>query len=712
MIFEGDLSRFHPEDIMMFLSHLGSSGVLSVAYDSQTLTVSLKDGKLVDANSHRGDDKILNLLLYRQIIDHNQFNHMVQVRQETGMSVNQILVEIKLARTPAVKENLVIGLKEVLLEFFLLESGEFHFTDLMMDSVPDVAAFDCRSISLEIISYVDEWRDIEKNLLSLETRIRPTAAAPNVEELSDLEKMVIGRASKNLTTLQLVTSLPYLSHEGLNAVENLFSRKLLELQPSSESLPKAVEEPITDQLFFSFKRAYKKIISTDDIRKKLSAVVAFCKDYFQHILVLTANDLQILQCKVVSVEKNGSIQQKNIKQTIGRLDEDPGFYAVYRSGIGFLGKVYPSSLLKGLIDLPTSGECAIIPVGKQNGVSIVLYVVTNHEQRGLNAFHYLELLSWLIGPPVEDPNQSDQQAVPSSLTESPEIGAVIPQAPADASDRIQLLIDKIEELPPMPSLVFQIHELLADPDFSMDKLVDLIGQDQSLVAKLIKVSNSVLYGGAGEVGSLRQALTRLGTRTVKSLVLATSTRAFFSKKQSATGISSQLLWQHSVECGLAARRVAQSAGYSDPDEAFVGGVLHDIGKLVMLLKLPDEYRKIQKMKKSGDTHELTLESEVLGCDHAEIGDKLMKKWKMPPGLNACVQMHHRFKENGDDDLLVPIVAYGNYLAHTCGTQEEGNQMESQSDIEALVKHLQLTAEQDAVLKDKITEDYQNNNLFD
>ena len=712
MIFEGDLSRFHPEDIMMFLSHLGSSGVLSVAYDSQSLTISVKEGKLVDANSDRGDAKVLNLLLYRKIIDHDQFNHIVQVRQETGMSANQIFTEIKLARTPAVKDILVIGIKEVLLEFFLLESGEFHFTDLVMDAANDAAAFDCRSVCLEIISYVDEWRDIEKNLLSLENNIRPTAAARNAEDLSDLEKMVIGRATKNPTTRQLVTSLPYLSNEGLNAVQNLFSRKLLELQPSSEPQPKAVEELITDQLFFSFKRAYKKIISTDDIRKKLSAVVTFCKDYFQQILVLTANDLQILQCTVFTVQKNGSIQQKNIKQTIGRLDEDPGFHAVYRSGIGFLGKVYPSSLLKNLIDLPTSGECAIIPVGKQKDITIVLYVVTSDEQRGLNAFHYLELLSWLIGPPVEDQNQFDQIAVPGGLAERPEIGTAKSQPPPVASDPIQLLIDEIEELPPMPSLVYQIHDLLADPDFSMDKLEELIGQDQSLVAKLIKVSNSVLYGGAGEVGSLRQALTRLGTRTVKSLVLATSTRTFFSKKQSATGISSQLLWQHSVECGLAARRVAQEAGYSDPDEAFVGGVLHDIGKLVMLLKLPDEYRKIQKMKKSGNTNELAFESEVLGCDHAQIGDKLMKKWKMPPGLKACVQMHHRFKDVDNGDLLVPIVAYGNYLEHSCSTQEEGNQMENQSDIDALVQQLQLTTEQNAALKEKIIEDYQNNSLFE
>ena len=103
---------------------------------------------------------------------------------------------------------------------------------------------------------------------------------------------------------------------------------------------------------------------------------------------------------------------------------------------------------------------------------------------------------------------------------------------------------------------------------------------------------------------------------------------------------------------------------------------------------------------------------MLGCDHAVIGDKLMKKWKMPPSLRACVQMHHRFRETGDDDLLVPIVAYGNYLARTCGSQVESNQMENQADIEFLVKQLQLTEEQNNALKDAIIEDYQNNHLFE
>jgi HD-like signal output (HDOD) protein len=712
LIFKGEVSRFHPADILIFLSHLKSNGILSVIYQGRTLTVSLKDGLLVDAHSSRGDDKILRMLLNKQIIDQQQCNHLIQVKRETGMSINQILEEIKLVNTPEAKNVLVDGIKEVLLEFYMLEKGEFHFTDVMVDIGSEVAAFDCNAISLESVSYVDEWRDIEKNLFSLKSRMRPTEAVHQIANLSDLEKWIMALVSKDLTVNQVIQSAPYPSFHGLKTVENLFTRKLLELQPSAESRSDTVAEPVSDQLFFAFKRAFKKIVLTDDIRKKLSAVVTFCKSYFEQIVILTADELQILQCNVFKILENGGIQQTNIKKTMGRLDEDPGFHAVYRSGSGFFGKTYPINLLEGLIEIPENGECAIIPVGKQKNVSIILYVVTTEEQQGLNAFHYLELLSWLIASPAEDKSQTGQSVIPSGVVDASKNPGMKTQTTAEAPNRIELLINKIEDLPPLPSLVFQILELLSDPDYSTNELEELIGQDQSLVAKLIKVSNSALYGGAGDIGSLRQALTRLGTRTVKSLVLATSTRTFFSERQSRSRISSQLLWQHSVECGLAARRVARKVGYSDPDEAFVGGVLHDIGKLVILVKLPDEYRSIQKIKKSLDAGDLALEKELIGCDHTMIGDKLMEKWKMPARLRACVRMHHRFKEAADGDLLVPMVAYGNYLAHSFSSQAESGQMDTSIEVESLVARLQLSDEQEKTLREEIVEDFQNNNLFD
>lgn len=411
--------------------------------------------------------------------------------------------------------------------------------------------------------------------------------------------------------------------------------------------------------------------------------------------------------------KDGTIQQKTIEHPLRRLDQDQGFYAVCRSGVGFFGKVYDSNLLNGLIDFPPGGECAIIPIGTQKDMAIMLYVATGNEQHGLNAFHYLELLSWLLNPPAEKPQVLNQTAGSFTAIKGSQTAAVSPPAPTATPDAMSRLVESIEDLPPLPSLVFRILDLLEDPEFAMDKLDKLIGQDQSLVAKLIKVSNSVLYGGTGDVGTLRDALVRLGMKTVKSLVITTSTRIlFFPKTNSSLGILSGALWEHSVECGLAAQCVARKIRYSDPEEAFVGGVLHDIGKLVILLKLPDQYREIEKMGKSEGANELDLESQLLGFDHTMIGEKLMKKWRMPSNLKDCVRLHHGFRDVNADGSLTPIVAYGNCLSHAYSVHAEIKQMNHMTDMDCLVERLHLTEAQIAAVQKEVSENFQKVNLFD
>jgi HD-like signal output (HDOD) protein len=712
LIFKGEVSRYHPADILTFLCHLGSNGVLSIIHDDQTLTVTLKDGKLVDAHSGRADEKILQIFLFKRFITNDQLIRLKQIRQETGMSVREILDGLKIEMVPAIRDVFETGIKEVLWEFFLLERGEFHFTEVVVDVDPKAPAFDCQAITLEIAVQMDEWREIEKSLFSLESRIYPRTAVADSRGLTDLEKVLIGLAAKNLTAREVIKLTPCSSYEGLKVVGNLYARKLIDLQQPAEQPLQAADESVQDALFVEFKRALKKIVSTGDILKKLSAVTEFCKNYFEQILILTARDLYILQCVIITVKKDGTTQQKTIEHPLRRLDQDQGFYAVYRSGVGFLGKAYESDLLKGLIDSPLSGECAIIPIGTQKDIAIMLYVATGREQHGLNAFHYLELLSWLFNPPVEKPQAQDEAAGSSMAVKGSQTAVVSSPALAATPDLMSRLVDKIEDLPPLPSLVFRILDLLADPEFAMDKLEKLIGQDQSLVAKLIKVSNSVLYGGTGDVHSLREALTRLGMKIVKGLVITTSTRILFPKTNSGMGILSKALWEHSVECGLAAQCVARKIGYSSPEEAFVGGVLHDIGKLVIMLKLPEQYRQIEKTSKSEGTNELDIESQLLGFDHTMIGEKLMNKWGMPTNLKDCVRLHHRFREKEANGLLIPIIAYGNCLSHACSIHAEINQMKHQADMDSLAERFHLTEAQTASLQKEVTEIFQNVDMFD
>ena len=474
--------------------------------------------------------------------------------------------------------------------------------------------------------------------------------------------------------------------------------------------------PKVGTLTFLGRDKYKPRLNIEVIRnapiKTPYAYTNFCKNHFEQILILTARDLHILQCIVLTVKKDGTIQQKTIEHPVKLLDQDQGFYAVYRSGVGFLGKAYDSDLLKDFLDFLPGGECAIIPIRTQRNVDVMLYVASGSERHGLNAFHYLELLSWLINPPSEKPKAPGQAAGSVIAIKGSQAAAAKPPAPTANLDPISKLIEKIEDLPPLPSSVFRILDLMANPEFFMNRLEKLVGQDQALVAKLIKVSNSVLYGGTGEVGSLREALTRLGTRTVKSLVITTSTRILFPKTSSDMGALNQALWEHSVECGLAAQCVAGKIRYSDPEEAFVAGVLHDIGKLLLLLRFADQYLKIAEMSKSEDANALDLESQLLGFDHTMVGEKLMLKWGMPSNLTDCVRLHHRFRDADADGSLVSIVAYGNCLSHAYSVHAEINQAKYLADMDFLAARLHLTDVQVAALQKEVTATFQSVNLFD
>lgn len=712
MIFKGDLSRYHPADILMFLSHLNSNGILSIIHNDLAITVSFKNGKVADAYSARADEKVLRIFFFRKFINESQLKRLNQLKQETGMSISLILDELKIKKTAAIREILECGIRETLLEYFLLEKGNFNFTDVVIDVDPEAPLYDCQSVALATATQMDEWREIEKNLFSLESRIYPATATPDENMLTAMEKAVIGMADHNRSIRNVVQLMPCLSHTGLKVVQDLYNRNLIRLIPPVEAILEQSDEATQDELFLEFKRAFKKILFSNDTESRLSALTAYCKNYFEEILTFKFRELEVLECSHLKVEKDGAVRQETMQSPYVRMDRDAAFHTVYRSGISYLGNTYDSPLVKDLIDLPDNGECAIIPVGMHQDIAVMLYVVHVGQKNGLGAFHYLELLSWLFSPSAMKLSENTLAAGSGEGGgRQPGAAAKSPSQGADRSAILQL-VEKIEELPPMPALVFRILDLLANPDFSMEDLERLIGRDQSLVANLIKVSNSVLYGGVGTVHSLRDALTRLGSRTIKSLVLIHSTRTFFPEAKSGLGSSSRLLWHHSVECGLASQHLAGMLRHGDPSEAFVGGILHDIGKLVVLLQLPEKYRRIQAICHAENADELEIESKILGSDHAAIGEMLMKKWKMPANLRECVQFHHQVRIVNTENLLVPIVACGNWLSHIHSEHAEIRKVKPPEETDFLVERLRLTPQQMETLGKELKESFQNNNVFD
>jgi HD-like signal output (HDOD) protein len=460
-----------------------------------------------------------------------------------------------------------------------------------------------------------------------------------------------------------------------------------------------------DPVFGAFRQALKKLMLAKAPLKKLEALATYCRGFYDIVLILTSRDGEVVNIQQMVRHAGQRTLQQSRKGRFGRLDQDAVLAAVHRSGVGFFGEPFPSALLQNLIGEPTGGECALIPVVRQGAVSIMIYVSRQERTAGLSPQHYLEMLSWMA---TADHQHDEGHVEPAVANISRRTQDANPPADASVPDK---LIDAIDDLPPLPTLVTHALELLSDPGVAINEVEAVIGKDQSLVSKLIRVSNSALYGGMNRVESLHQALTRLGAKTVKSLILVASMQGYFLKTNPGVMAWGQALWQHAAECGMAARRIAATVGYDDPETAFVGGVVHDIGKLVILLSGNDAFKAIQNVKRRDGIPEREAEMRILGADHTELGVRLMEKWKMPQTAMLCVRYHHCVDDAGNNKGIAAIAAYANHLSHLYGAQPYPVTPEEQAVAEGALHHLGISEADAATLTERVSADFQDTSLL-
>ena len=715
MIFQGELSKYHPADALMFLSQLSLNGALSVAHGQQMLTLSFSGGHLLDAQSARGDDKILKVLRFLHKISREQAAQIRQVHSETGMSVRQVLSELDFFPLSRIKNILELGINEVLFELFLLEEGMFHFTDTPVDPDSSGIKIDTGAAVIKILSHSDEFRNFEKDITALERRINSTASKDQIAALADEERVLARLASQTPSVRELLSNAPIYTHRAMKIIEKLIGNSTLRLSPvNGNKSPASIEAaPSLDPTFGAYKQAFKALIGSNEVLKKVEAIIGFCKNFYDGILILTAKEERFIHCKTISVDQKKNIRQKSIKGNIGAIDNDPVFQAVHKTSIGFFGKIFPSPLIDKVVQTPPIGECALLPIINKPKLSIFFYAFSATEYTGLSPHHYLELLSWMMTTPGRTATSADASAAKTTTNEPIKTTTTTPHTTeADAAEAAAKLVAKIEELPPLPSMASKSLQLLSDPETPIETVEKAIAHDQALVGKIIKVSNSALYGGYQKVDSLRQALTRLGAKTTKSLILAASTHGYFFKKRKGMKVWGPILWQHSVECGIAARQIAAICQYDDPEQAFMGGIMHDIGKLAMLMVDDAKYMEIQRTKITENITDMVAETEMLGTNHTELGRLLMKKWRMPEAVQVCTQYHHNPLAAGEHTILSATVAYANHLSHTLGSHLQAETEESTAHAESLTQTLNLSADQNTTLMEKVRVDFESAELIE
>lgn len=201
------------------------------------------------------------------------------------------------------------------------------------------------------------------------------------------------------------------------------------------------------------------------------------------------------------------------------------------------------------------------------------------------------------------------------------------------------LISDNLELISLPGIVTRINEMVDDPHSSAADIGSLVGEDPALTTRLLRVVNSSLFSFPSQIETISMAITILGTRQLRDLVLATAVIDRFHNLTNDV-VDMETFWCHSVTTAIAARTLSSHLKVRNCERFFVMGLLHDIGKLAMYVSHPDASRQVIELTSEKDLDTSQPERSVFGFTHADVGAELIRQWKLPESLYEPILYHH------------------------------------------------------------------------
>jgi len=222
------------------------------------------------------------------------------------------------------------------------------------------------------------------------------------------------------------------------------------------------------------------------------------------------------------------------------------------------------------------------------------------------------------------------------------------------SKELKALIDSTCDLPPMPLVASRIISLASDPNTDTKVLERAILADQALTAQILKIANSSFYGCLRSINTVASAIVLIGFKGIKSLALAASLKSFYRR----TSLAEKMLWEHSIAAAIAAHALSRHL-CCQAEEAFIGGLMHDIGKTILNNQRNELFTEIVQTVYNEELTFAEIEREKLGFTHAEVGGLIVKKWNLSTELEEAVTHHHSLSEI--DPLEVEILKFAALL---------------------------------------------------
>ncbi len=238
---------------------------------------------------------------------------------------------------------------------------------------------------------------------------------------------------------------------------------------------------------------------------------------------------------------------------------------------------------------------------------------------------------------------------------------------------LRIIEEELQDLPPLPAVVTRVLQTVNDPTTSAGDLYRIISADQAISGKILRLVNSSYYGFPRKITTITHAVVILGFNTVRNLATSLGVfNAFDGARR--TALNRDEFWAHSLATGVAASLIARRKNISAKaaEEVFVGGLLHDMGKLFLDQYFPDQYAIAVKLAKAANISIWDSEKTALGIGHVMVGKRISEKWNLPPALTSMIALHHQPNYAKDFFDIVAVIHTADFLVRKIGIGAAGD----------------------------------------
>ncbi len=242
------------------------------------------------------------------------------------------------------------------------------------------------------------------------------------------------------------------------------------------------------------------------------------------------------------------------------------------------------------------------------------------------------------------------------------------------SAELEDLIDSTVSIPTIPTTLLEINRIFASPEGSAREAGVVIERDPAIATKVLRLVNSPIYGLKNPVAAIPLACSILGLKTIKNIVVQATVLETFAGSAEIDEFDTKWLWDHSFKTGMAAKLLVEASPGQfgiERDEAYTCGLVHDVGKMVLLQSQPDRFAEALAHSKRSDLPLAKAEGELLGFSHAHVGGLLAQRWGLSHGLQVAVMYHH--SPGGDPEEWAKgfLIHAANTIAHQVAVGDGG-----------------------------------------